>query len=111
MAKEKTKDEEKSDKPPIYVVRVRATQRGFDGFVIRNDGDVFEMDVLNMKKLTDTYAPPAGTETVKTPIGEFALPSWCEKASKREPLVSAGHTTTFGKETQDRRESRNDDVI
>lgn len=89
------------EKPaPIYAVRVKATRRGFDGELLRNEDEVFLMDVGIMTPMTEMRGLKDGEESVTIPGGaKYILPSWVEKVSKTAPITEPeGHTTVFRRE-------------
>jgi len=120
--------------PVIYepdLVRVRAVARGYYAVkdvekdvrdnkrkivcnaIIRNVGDVFDMDTADMRTLPlgvpqadsltkKEYAHSSaeyGTTEIETERGQFELPSWVILADESGIEISepVGHQTTFGK--------------
>ncbi len=125
-----------NNEPPVSyepdLVRVRAVSRGYyavkdvekdarDGkrrvvrnAIIRNPGDVFDMDTADMRTLplanktrpgalTEKEHPhafgEAGTTEIETVRGQFELPSWVVLADESgvEITEPTGHQTSFGK--------------
>lgn len=77
--------------------------------IIRNEGEVFEMDTTDMK-VASKSAPVGDCETVQTKRGTFLLPMWVTLAGKRDrELMPAGHTTTFRDENVKQEKGTNDD--
>lgn len=130
--------------PPVTyepdLVRVRATARGYYAVrevmkdprtgksavvrndIIRNPGEVFEMDTADMRQLVDgqlaeipmgaignddgkrhvrefPHASEFGVIEIETERGQFELPSWVTMADESGVEVDepTGHKTTFGK--------------
>lgn len=80
--------------------------------VIRNEGEVFQYDTVDMPKWSSLTAQQQDErEMVKTARGEFALPRWVTLATKRDrETVAAGHTTTFRDDNVNAKQT-DDDVI
>jgi len=119
----------------LDTVRVRATRRGYYGLpmivqegaqkvvasnaIIRNEGDVFDMDAPTGMECLDHVTPErersmkiAGimdadgnvAHKVTTQTGTYLLPSWVEIATKRESREAeapTGHRTVFKKTDDD----------
>ena len=105
---------------PPDPVAVRATQRGQYGIegnaIIRNEGEVFEMDTRVMRKwpLAKKEIPIEDAVIIETDLGQFELPGWVELADPDDvtenEVIARGHKSTWHQQT-DKDGHRSTEVI
>lgn len=83
-------------------IRVRATEQGYYGDMLRNGGEVFLMDVSTLKKMADVI-PEEIEDTNPITVGDtdYDLPSWVEVVSgdvNPADEVAKGHPRSHSKE-------------
>ena len=97
-----------------YGVRrvVEAQERDADGEVVStfhverdarivNEGETFQMDTHDMRPWPlpageHPHGDVADAEIIRTPSGEYELPSWVTATGAEKRTAAVGHTKTFG---------------